>query len=153
MSYADCIFFAEKTSAHKGAALAGTVLVVARNPSEDMINGSCVAAIGVPKGEPNAVPARTWTSAEHLARRCVEINEADARRLAPRMFAALEAYDRAPEYRASYLFAMVEAIRSRRYVLQSADDTINAAVGGSTPEETDGPTGWTHRGARRRAMR
>jgi len=128
MGYSDCLFFAEKTSAHKGARLAGTVLVVAKRPSGDMVNGKTVKAIGVPRGDAMGVPVATWTSLEYLTRKCVEVTEGEARTLQPRMFAALEAYDRALEYRAGHVFAIVEAIRRGRYSLQPADGAIVEAL-------------------------
>ena len=137
--YIDCFFFAEKTSAHKGAKLAGTVLVVAKRPER---NGECVAAVGMPRGV-DTVPVKTWASLAYLTRSCVQVSEVQARSLTPRMFAALEAYDRAPEYRAGHVFAVVEAIKRGAYTLQPADASIIAGLDVTRPVETR--DGFEHR--------
>jgi hypothetical protein len=46
--YDACIFFAERVNGHKGSALAGTVLVIAKNPRR---NGECVGAPGFGSGD------------------------------------------------------------------------------------------------------
>jgi hypothetical protein len=142
-TYSECMFFAEKTSAHKGATLAGTVLVLARKLTPEMQNGTTVKAIGVPRGDAKAVPVATWVSLKYLTRSCVQVTEEEARQLQPKMFAALEAYDRAPEYRTSHALTVAGAVRRGTYSLQPADDQVLRALGVSSPVET--ATGFEHR--------
>jgi hypothetical protein len=155
--YADCLFFAEKTSARKGAALSGAVLVVARKLDASMRNGSCVKALGTPRAEPGKLaitcPVATWVSLAWLTAHTVPVSEADARTLAPAMFAAIDSYQGRAEFRAMHPIAVAEAIHAGRYSLQSADAAVNARLGTTRPEETDGPTGWTHKGGRRARRR
>ena len=142
-SYKDCVFFAEKTSARKGAGFSGTVLVLASKLTADMINGSTFKALGVPRDGSSSVPLATWVSADYLARSCAPITETQARALAPAMFAAIDSYQDAPEYRAMHPIVLAEAIHARRYSLQSADDAVNARLATSTAEEV--PGGFVHR--------
>lgn len=132
-SYKDCLFYAEKTSAHKGARLAGTVLVVARRLTSDMRNGSCIKAIATPKGDPNGVPCATWVGSSHFATVCVEVSEATAREIAPRMFEALERYDASAFFRTGHAFAVAEGIKTRRYPVQPADAAVIALLPTTVP--------------------
>lgn len=91
----------------------GTVLLVTRAKR----NGQCFAAITVPRDGSKALPIVTWVSPENLADRCTRITEADARRIAPDMMRAVDAFDRSPEYRAMY---QAEIVKPGRTCLQPA---------------------------------
>jgi hypothetical protein len=132
MLYSGCDFYAEKTSGHRFAPLAGTVLVVSRTVK----NGICPKAVAVPKGQPNAVPVATWVHPDHLAKRCVKVTEADARRIHPAIFAALEAFDRSPEYRAMHAAEIARAVMLGVYPVQPADPRVLDRMGLTHPEET-----------------
>ena len=114
-SYNGCQFFAEKSSARKGAKRMGTVLVL----RAEVKNGECMLGASVPKGERGAVPVATWVSPSYLASKCEPISETEARALHPEIFAALERHDRAPEYRIMHA-AEVAAAFPARYRLQPA---------------------------------
>ena len=138
--YDACIFFAERVNGHKGSALAGTVLVIAKNPRR---NGECVEAASSPKGRPDLVPATTWVNPSHLARRCVQVTEAQARAIQPSMFAALERFDRAPEFRAMHAVEVARAVARGTYTMQPASEAVLAILCPSKPEETE--DGFIHR--------
>jgi len=140
-NYANVDFYAERINGHKSSALAGTILVVSRTT----FNGICPKAVAVPKGDPNGVPCATWVAPEYLARKCVLVTEAQARAIAPAMFAKMEAFDRSPEYRAMHAIEVARAVEAKRYTVQPADPAVLANMHLSRAKETDGPTGWTHR--------
>ncbi len=151
-SYTDCLFFAEKASARKGAALTGSVLVAARKLTPDIVNGSTVKALGTPRAEPGkpgvSVPVATWVSVDYLARRCVEISEADARKMAPRMFDAIDTFQRSPEFRTMHAIEVAEAIKRGAFTLQSADEAINGRLGTNVPVEASSGYGRAHKAPR-----
>jgi hypothetical protein len=138
-SYSGVDFYAEKTSARAGAALAGTILVVSRT----VFNGTCRKAMACAKGAATVMPIATWVSPAYLAK-CVKVTEAEARQIQPAMFAACEAFDRSPEFREMYAIEMSAAVRAKRVTLQPADGAILARIPTTTAEETDGPSGWRH---------
>jgi hypothetical protein len=138
-----CLFFAERVNGHKGSALAGTVLVVAKKLTPAMQNGETFAAVAVPKGEPNGVPCRTWIHPSHVTKRCVQVTEAEARAIQPSMFASLERFDRSPEFRAMHALEIARAYADGRYTMQPADEAVLAILCPSKPEET--AEGFTHR--------
>jgi len=138
--YENVDFYAEKTSGHKHAALAGTVLVVSRT----VFNGICPKAVATPKGDPTGVPCATWVNPAHLAKRCVKVTETEARAIAPAMFAKMEKFDRSPEYRAMHAIEVARAIVAGTYTVQPADAAVIARMPTTRPKETNGPTGWTH---------
>jgi hypothetical protein len=121
MRYTNCRFFAERTSARKGADFSGGVVIVETKPSADHINGECVKALGTPRGGTRLVPSATWVSKVYLTKKCVEVTEVEARALAPEMFRALESFDRSSEFRAMYEVALREARDRGKYTLQSAE--------------------------------
>jgi hypothetical protein len=139
--YDQCVFFAEKVSAHKGARLAGTVLaMVAVNPER---NGESFAVVGVPRGQRNAVPSKTWATYDYLSRKCVKVSEAQARAIHPELFRALEAFDASPEYRTGHAIEVAAAIVRGAYTLQPADAAIIARLPLGRTRELPDPDGWT----------
>jgi hypothetical protein len=135
-------FFAERANGHKGSARTGVVLMVSTRAAD--MNGICFQALTTPKGSPNAVPCSTWVNPSHLAKRCDEITQAEARVMNPGMFAHVERFERSPEYRAMHAVEIARAIERGLYREQPADRRIIANMRTSRPEETDGPTGWKH---------
>ncbi len=102
-------FYAQKASARPNAPLTGCVLVVSRTE----FNGICPKGIAVPKGQPSGIPVATWIYPETLARRCVKVTEAEARRIHPELFAKLEKYDRSASYRVSHAITVAEQFPAR----------------------------------------
>lgn len=99
--------------ARKGSSTrTGTVLVVGA-----LRNGKCRAAITVPRDGSKALPIVTWVSPETLTDRAVQVTEEEARRIAPAMMTAIDAFDRSPEYRAMY---QAEIVKPGRTCLQPA---------------------------------
>ena len=132
-------FYAEKTSGHKHAALAGTVLMVSRT----VFNGEQPKAVGSPKGQPDGVPCAMWVALEHLAKRCVKVTEAEARKIQPSLFAAIERFERSPEYREMHAAEIARAFTAGTYTIAPADDRVLARLPGfRVARET--ATGWTH---------
>jgi hypothetical protein len=132
--YSESRFFAEKTSARKGADLAGTVLIAPKRPTRAQRNGITVMVVGVPDG--GGVPCATWASPDYLERSCIEVTEEQARRLVPAFFRALEAYDRSPEYRLGHALTVAEGVRRGTY------PAVLAVLRPSGPIET--AEGFTH---------
>jgi len=118
-------FFAQKKSAHKGSRLAGNILLVPAAPKGAQVNGQLVMTLATAKGT-DGVPLATWTDEVWLMSHTVEVDEATACSLSPRMFASIEAYERSPEYRASYRAEMVAAVDAGRVKLAPADEGIIA---------------------------
>ena len=143
MAY-DLIFFAEKRNGHKHSSLTGTVLVIAAKPTPDMFNGICVAAVAVPKGQPTAVPCRTWVLPSHLAKRCVQVTEAQARAIQPSMFDAIERHERSAAYRAMHAIEVARAFASGRYTMQPADEAVLSILCPSRPVEVEDDRGFVH---------
>lgn len=86
----------------KGGRRDGTIMIV--NPR--VKNGICMAALSVSVGHRTAerleLPVVTWTSPDHLARKCQEIDAEEARTVDPAMMALFDKYQRSEEYRIGY---------------------------------------------------
>lgn len=141
--FENCKFFAERANGHKGSARTGVVLIVSQRAAD--MNGVTFKALATPKGAPGAVPCATWAHPAHLAKRCDEITETEARALCPSIFAHVAKFERAPEYRAMHAPEVARAIERGVYRQQPADPRIIAHMRTTRPEETDGETGWTHK--------
>lgn len=123
--YTGVTFYAEKSSARKGAAMTGTILVV----SNTVRNGECSKAVAMV----NAAPVATWVSPKYLATRCVKVTEGQARAMHPAIFAALASYENSPSFRLT-LALEVKAAFPARLTLQPVTTRSNDGQGGATFE-------------------
>jgi hypothetical protein len=72
------------------------------------------------------------------------VTEAQARAIQPSMFAALERFDRAPEFRAMHAAEVARAYARGTYSMQPAGEAILAILCPSKPEEVDDDRGFAH---------
>jgi hypothetical protein len=119
------------------------VLVLRAHPGKEDRNGECLAAVAVPKDAPTGVPCRTWVAPSHLAKRCVQVTEAQARAIAPRMFEAMAKHERSPEFRIMHAHEVAHAYAEGRYSMQPADEAVLSILCPSVPVETE--EGFEHR--------
>lgn len=139
-------FYAERANGHKGSARTGVVLMVSQR-AEDM-NGQCFKALSTPKGSPAAVPCATWVSPAHLAKRCDEISEQEARQINPSIFAHVERFERSPEYRIMHAVEIARAVERGAYREQPADDRVIAHMTTNRPVENHSEAGYGREGGR-----
>lgn len=128
-TFAPCVrFYAERRNGHRGSARTGVVLMVDTRETER--NGVTMPALAPEKGNPAGVPVRVWVSPAHLAKRCDEISEREARQIAPALFAAVEKFERSPEYRAMHAIEIARAVERGAYRSQPADPRVIAEMRG-----------------------
>lgn len=129
-------FYAERANGHKTSARTGVILMVSTREADR--NGECFRALTTPKGSPAAVPCATWVAPSHLAKRCDEITEEEARATNPAMFAHVERFERSPEYRMMHAIEIAHAIVRGAYREQPADDRVIARMQTNRPVENRG---------------
>jgi hypothetical protein len=141
--FSQCKFYAERANGHATSARTGVVLIVSQRAAD--MNGQTFRAVATPKGDPKAVPFASWVHPSHLAKRCDEITETEARAINPSIFAHVAKFERSPEYRTGHAIEIASAIKRGAVKMQPADGRIIGNMRTTRPEETDGPTGWTHK--------